>query len=124
MIRFNNGPAAGQTLYLKRAPLFLRAVQSKNGDWDALDQLDDEPKAGETVHVYRQVSNQGMVHIRASGKGAKAISGFWPMASYELFDVQPDEETGRDNVKWAAWCYEQAEKIKATKEESKNGSQT
>ena len=56
MTRFLDGPAAGNALMLRRAPLFLRVtIDAAGGKVDALDQLDDDPQDGETVHVYRQL---------------------------------------------------------------------
>jgi hypothetical protein len=45
-----DGPCAG-TYSIMRAPHFLRAVRFENVQ-DLLDQLNDEPRLGETVHVY------------------------------------------------------------------------
>jgi hypothetical protein len=62
--RFIDGPAAGTVLSLKRSPLFLRAVQDPlDGKWDALDQLDDAPRPGERIVVYRKTEDRGMVHL-------------------------------------------------------------
>lgn len=36
MITFKDGPAAGVSLACARAPIYLRGVQSRTGDWDAL----------------------------------------------------------------------------------------
>lgn len=54
MTRFEDGPAAGVNLSLRRAPMFLRVVQNnQTGEWDALDQLDDTPEKNETIFVYK-----------------------------------------------------------------------
>lgn len=99
MTRFLNGPAEGQTLMLRRAPIFLRVVE-KAGKWDALDQLGDSPESGETLHAYRISKRpQGHVHLNA-GKA----SGFYSMASYLLCEKQPTAEEMRDSRAWESWC--------------------
>ena len=107
MTKFINGSAAGVPLMLRRAPLFLRVVQSEDGGIDALDQLDDVPSATEVITAYRLVENSGMVHVCSRGKN-RGASGYYPMASYELCDDQPGDE-GRDAAKWQAWCNARAE---------------
>ena len=53
--RFIDGPAKGVVLDLERTPHYLRVVHdSETWQWDALDQLDDEPKPTETIFVYRR----------------------------------------------------------------------
>ena len=108
MTTFTNGPAKGSVLSLRRAPLFLRAVQDAKGNWDALDQIDDKPKSSETVTVYRLVENRGMIHICSRSKG-KNTGGYFAMASYELHDEQPGDEIVRDTSKWQEWCKAHAE---------------
>jgi len=50
-----DGPAAG-TYSVRRAPYFLRAVVSRSdARVDLLDQLYDEPRAIEAVHVYEAI---------------------------------------------------------------------
>ena len=103
MISFIDGPAEGQTLSLKRAPIFLRVVKEdlQSGKWDALDQLDDEPTAGEKIYAY--INNEfkpGWVHLnRGHGR-----SGFYPIASYKFIDPQPADAEMRTTSAWAAWC--------------------
>lgn len=57
MIELIDGPANGVSLDLMRAPIMLRVVRDRAGNWDALDQLADEPKRGETIFLYRMVGN-------------------------------------------------------------------
>lgn len=99
MTTFLDGPAAGVTLSLSRAPLLLRVVQTKAGQWDALDQLDDTPRFGETIHVYQQASFDGRVHLCRSGKG----SGWFVIASYRLFPRPPADHEIRTTAAWRAW---------------------
>jgi len=61
--RFVNGPAIGVLLTLERIPLMLRVVVDEEGKWDALNEVDDEVKPGETVHVYRACGEPDQVHI-------------------------------------------------------------
>lgn len=104
MTSFTNGPAQGQHLMLKRAPLFLRVVEAA-GKFDALDQLSDEPESGERLFAYRQVGEPGMVHLnRGRGHG-----GFYTIATYTLVAPQPDDATMRDTAAWQAWCKRQVE---------------
>jgi hypothetical protein len=59
-VEFHGGPADGRTLKFQRVPLWLRVVAMLPGedgkDLDVLDQLDDEPREGEVVHVYERIS--------------------------------------------------------------------
>jgi hypothetical protein len=105
MVRFEDGPAAGKVLALRRAPAFLRAVCNPDGEWDALDQLDDVPAAEERIVVYAIARNDGMMHLRMSGK-AKRASGWYAVATYRLCPTQPAEETMRSTEAWRKWCQE------------------
>lgn len=104
MTSFLDGPAKGKSLMLKRSPLFLRVVV-KGGEWDALDQVADEPAQEETVHVYERTLNQGSVHLLLRGN-AKAASGFYARAHYRLHDHPPAERTLRSSKLWQTWCRE------------------
>jgi hypothetical protein len=99
MTTFENGPAAGQTLMLKRCPVFLRVVRNSSGEVDALDQLDDEPAADEAIFAYRTDGTTGTVHIRKKFGG-----GFYPIADYRIVENQPSDEIMRSSQKWAEWC--------------------
>lgn len=106
MTRFNDGPARGHTLQLRRAPFFLRVVCEAGdlfgagGKVDALDQISDEPTKDEKLFAYRLTATPGMVHIyRRQGGG-----GFYPMSVYVLVDPQPTDAEMRDKTRWAAWC--------------------
>lgn len=108
MIRFLDGPAFGQALMLHRAPLYLRAVfgpRKKKEQWDALDQLDDEPKAGELVTVYRRVGPASACMVDWS-QGGRRRGGRFAMAAYQVVAEQPDDATARDTQSWRAWCVE------------------
>jgi hypothetical protein len=105
MTRFVNGPAAGITLGLRRAPLYLRVARMDDVDgkvtWDALDQLDDKVRPGETLYAYRKVpgSDQGVVCIRRAKGG-----GCFHMAEYSVVEPQPDQDTMRHAGRWRRWC--------------------
>ena len=67
MTTFIDGPAKGQHLALKRAPRFLRVVVA-DGKWDALDQIEDEPRPGELVYAYEVHGPVGSCHISDQAK--------------------------------------------------------
>lgn len=98
-----DGPAAGQVLSLRRIPTFLRVVFDGK-TWDALDQIDDTPRAGETCFAYYITANHGWVHIKMSGPG----SGFYWRAEYTVCAEQPPQGLMRDRAAWRAWCEEKA----------------
>ncbi|RJP48772.1 MAG: hypothetical protein C4586_08655 [Anaerolineaceae bacterium] len=100
MTHFEDGPAKGETLMLKRSPIFLRVVEV-NGQWDALDQLDDEPAPHEKIYAYERIGEPGMVHINA---GRKGNSGWYPMAAYRFITDQPTDSAMLDSEAWRQWC--------------------
>lgn len=104
MIRFADGPAIGITLTLRRAPLFLRAVRSGRGGWDALDQLHDECRASETPYAYRRIGPASRWRLKSQRRGQ---SGWFVAAEYRLCDPQPTSDDMRDTESWRAWCLEQ-----------------
>lgn len=103
MTKFKDGPAAGQTLMLHRSPTFLRVVFD-GSKWDALDQIDDTPRAGETCFAYYITANHGWVHIKMARSG----SGFYWRADYTFCAEQPPQALMRDTAAWQAWCTEKA----------------
>lgn len=116
MTKFQDGPAAGQLLELRRAPTFLRVVRDptyasaacKRGrsEWDALDQLDDAPRPGEVLLAYRKVGDEGSMHLLGTRNGRRF--GRWIVrATYRLCEAQPDDSVMRDTGRWRAWCQEQ-----------------
>jgi hypothetical protein len=106
VISFLGGPAAGESLTVKRAPLFLRVVFStirKPGNrWDALDQPTDTPQANETIHVYVRKGKASTIFW----KGTKGNSGAFAHAQYAYLEKPPSEDVLRDTEKWQAWCLE------------------
>lgn len=111
MTKFTDGPAAGKVLALRRAPFFLRVVQSiTHGEVDALDQLTDQPRPSESIYVYRQTKNSGGAFICSRGsKEKRAASGYMPIVEYSLNVEQPSDEVLRDNAKWQEWVFSQPE---------------
>jgi len=103
MIHFTNGPAANQTLVLKRAPIFLRVTIDPKNQIDALDQLTDEPRPDEKLYAYRRQQKPLLAHIKMT---PKKRSGFYLVANYELEPVQPSDQTMRDTTAWQQWCQE------------------
>lgn len=108
MIRFTNGPAAGTTLMLRRAPQFLRVVRGPDGKIDALDQLDDRPALDETITVYRLLEGGGMIHLNMRDKKGKHCGGFYAMATYELVEPQPADADVRSTAAWRGWAESRA----------------
>lgn len=104
MTHFDNGPAAGQTLMLKRAPKFLRVVEAL-GVWDALDQLEDKPTPQETIYAYVRMGDPSMCHVNRGSKG----SGWYMVANYRLVPEQPTDAQMRDTSAWQEWCLEVAD---------------
>lgn len=111
MITFRKGPADGQTLRLRRAPVCLRVVRDARGTFDALDQSGDSPRTGEVVWVYVLASWPTHYHICDRGRGGKSLSGWWPEAEYRYFPDQPGEAVLLDNDRWCSWCEANREKL-------------
>jgi hypothetical protein len=120
LITFLDGPASGQTLMLRRAPLFLRVCHDagyakavcKKGrqEWDALDELSDVPRPGEKLYVYVRESHAGPIYVLMSSRNG---SGWYERATYKLHSEQPDDETMRRTSSWQAWAQAAAEKMQA-----------
>lgn len=106
MMRLVDGPAAGETLAIRRAPILLRVAKNtlarnKERVWDALNDLEDVAKPHETLHLYMLMAKPQMVHLKMANRRA---SGFYAMGFYKFLPEQPDDATMRDNAKWSAWC--------------------
>lgn len=81
----------------------LRVVRSRNGAWDGLDQLEDEPKPSEQIFVYRACTKPHAFHLCCRGKG-KSNSGWYQSCDYRLLPDQPADEHVRTTAAWSAWC--------------------
>jgi hypothetical protein len=102
---FEDGPAAGAFLTLRRAPVFLRVVIVADllgdAEVDALDMPEDAPSDHEAVHVYEQVAGSiGHLCIRGPGGGC-----FQTARYRHRPDV--DGEQLRDRQRWEAWASRQ-----------------
>lgn len=93
-------------LSLKRTPKYLRftcsgsAVCSRN--WDALDQLDDQPRPGEQL-VAAVLVRRGSCHLDRVLNGRRV--GEWHQtAEYKRLEEQPADEVMRSAEKWQEWC--------------------
>jgi hypothetical protein len=105
MTGFEDGPAAGQVLDLRRAPLFLRVAVSGTGTVDALDQIDDRPEASEVLWAYRRLGPAGRVRIDGRDpRTGRRTSASLALAKYRLVADQPDQETMRATTTWRAWA--------------------
>lgn len=108
MTRFLDGPAAGKTMQLRRAPLLLRVVEGPDG-FDALDLLEDEPLPEERIWVYRLVAHEGFTHVHTGNGLPREHLGRWlAIAEYRLASEQPDEQVLRHTSSWRRWANEYA----------------
>ena len=109
MTTFLDGPLKGVVLRLRRSPKYLRATRRAVAglyEFDALDQLDDTPRDGESLHCYYRVADDGWIHVKMQGPG----SGMHRIATYALFRPEPSEADMWTNVAWRAWCLTQEAK--------------
>lgn len=102
MTTFIDGPAKGNILMLKRAPIYLRAVSNAEGKWDACDQLEDTVHPGEVPVAYVLAETPGQAFI-----DGPRIRGLYPISRYQLVLNQPDASVMMNNNLWAAWTVEQ-----------------
>jgi hypothetical protein len=112
MTKLIDGPGAGKALMLRRVVTLLRVTVNEAGEIDALDQPEDAPKPEEEwIYVYVNTGqNGGTCHVRYGGN-KRHLSGFYAVAEYRLYDLQPPDVTMRDNAKWRAWCETQRERV-------------
>lgn len=109
MCRLIDGPAKGKWLRIKRFPLFLRVVIAADGTVDALDQLEDQPREGEKIHVYIRVSSPSMVHVDGTRwdkvKKRNVRFGEWfETADYKHHKDAPADAVMRSPKDWPDWC--------------------
>lgn len=101
-------PMFRKSLQLSRVPKYLRFVCQNIGkpgrEWDALDQLDDQPKPEEEI-IAAVLVDRTSVHLDGVNKATGKRFGKWiEEAVYEPTAVQPPDDTLRDTAKWQAWC--------------------
>lgn len=111
-------------LSLARTPKLLRFVSApaarcgRGLTWDALDQLDDEPRRGESITAAVEAGRTAM-HVdvvrrgRRVGENAELVR-YLPIAAPPAVDVLRDTEA------WRAWCLRQdlAAVLAAAREEA------
>jgi hypothetical protein len=98
--QFLDGPAAGQILMLRNAPIVLRVTCSPTGKWDALDAREDQAAPRERIFLYFLTEKPSWFHLRCSPRSA---SGTYWQSKYRYLEQQPDEHVMRDNFLWGAW---------------------
>lgn len=106
MTRFQDGPAKGQVLMLRRAAMFLRVTEAA-GKFDALDQLGDTPAPNEKLYAYAIAEQPAMSFVRMSG----GRGGAYPIATYKFVTPQPTDAEMRGEDAWAAWTQKQPKPI-------------
>lgn len=103
MTTFKNGPADGQTLMLKRTPIYLRVtLKQKAGKIiaDALNEIGDTPQDDEELFAYI-VTARPVAHVHMNcGRGR---GGFFPIVQYTFIEEQPSDEIMRDQAAWEKW---------------------
>lgn len=107
---FSDNGVSCPSLQLRRAPMFLRVVYDRKAKaWDALDQLDDEPKEDELIFAFQKTDN-GTVHVDKVVKGRRV--GEWHhTAHYDLVQDQPDDYVMRDSKSWQEWALAESERV-------------
>lgn len=110
MSYFVDGPAAAVNLMTRRAPIVLRVVQNSKGNWDALDQLDDEPGPDEKIYVYQLHEPPTSMHLCCRGK-SKGASGWYQIGKYYFLSEQPADEHLRTRQAWSNWCDANKERL-------------
>ncbi len=96
MLKFNDGPASGKTIFAKRAPLYLRVAIDADGEIDVLDQLGDVAKEGEVLFAYKEVGTRHVVECIFKDRVDE--SGI-----YSLVDIQPSDTIMRSQARWETW---------------------
>jgi hypothetical protein len=113
MIRFHNGPAHGVTLFLQRAPFFLRVtldhIEGQKEKWDALDQPEDQATKTEALFLYRiRPTRMGRAFFDGTRNGRRA--GWLSMiADYDCVTPQPPDAIMRNPESFRGWCAKQAQ---------------
>lgn len=106
MTKLEDGPAAGNVLNLRRAPLLLRVTITPAGEVDALDQLDDEPAPHEAIHVYLLGREPMTGFVDGTDKRGRRFGHQITIAAYFHYERQPSDADARDSQRWQLWCQE------------------
>ena len=101
MLTLIDGPCKA-ILNCRRAPLYLRAVIDRDGNIDALDQINDKPADDERVHVYQLQGDVTTAHLNFGGGRGR----FEQFGTY-LHRPDVDGEALRDNARWQEWAQAQ-----------------
>jgi hypothetical protein len=70
--------------------------------WDALDQVDDNPRRDEEVYVYVLMEEPTRYHLLIRGKG-KREGGWYQDGKYKHLPEKPEDHVLRDNERWRRW---------------------
>ncbi len=92
-VSFIGGAADRARLDLANIPMILRVVVDAFGNVDALDAEGDEPREGETVHLYKRNEKLGWIHYKESLHRSNLYgeeSSFVTTADYYLQNAQSD----------------------------------
>jgi hypothetical protein len=111
MLKFIDGPAAGVSLMLRRAPVLLRVTCNAAGKWDGLDQPQDEAEAVEQIYVYQLVEKPAPYHLCIRGKNRRDGGWYWSGTYRFLPDHQPEHRTLCNNAWWGRWCDDHFEEL-------------
>lgn len=100
-----DGPAAGR-YDVRRTPHFLRAVVARSdGHADLLDQLHDQPRPIEAVHVYELDTAEPWFDPESFERSTRAIICPPPGASGTYrHRADVDGEQLRETDAWRTWC--------------------
>lgn len=105
-----NHPLFRGILSLRRVPKFLRftctGIASCARNWDALDQLDDEPELHEQL-LAGVFKSSGKMHIDRT-VGGRRVGEWRTTVEYDVVDPQPLAALMRDRQQWQEWCLAQA----------------
>lgn len=105
MVSCADGPARGERLRIKRAPILLRVVHSHARGWDALDEIGDTPTPDETIYVYVLQGEPSVCFVDGRDpKTGRRCGEMRRVGTYAVAAEQPDGSTLRDTAAWRSWC--------------------
>lgn len=102
MVKFEDGPAQGHELNLRRTPMFLRVVIGDKVD--AIDMPEDIPEPNEDVYAYHLIDGTATAGFLCGVKGRGCIP--FRSAIYRFCSIQPEENILRDRKLWVKWVEE------------------
>jgi len=89
----------------------LRAVLNAAGEWDALDQLGDEPASDEGIYLYKMVP--GTLSSFHLCRSPRKLSGWYQEADYVVFGEKIPDSILRNHRQWVNWCDENKNRLTA-----------